>query len=91
MTESELNLIKSNPEPNIKISLRWLGRVPRQSDRYLGFLIRDEDPVKFDENNEDPVTYMDAMHVGNRSRVSGLDLEKEGKILKLFQDHTTED
>ena len=27
----------------------------------LGFLVRDGDPVKLDENDEDPITYMDAM------------------------------
>ena len=53
--------MKSNLEPNIQISLRRSGRVPHQSDRYLSFLVRDGDPVELDENNEDPVTYMDAM------------------------------
>ena len=30
-------------------------------DRYYGFLIWDGDLIKLDENDEDPITYMDAM------------------------------
>ena len=30
-------------------------------DRYYGFLVHDADPIELDENNEDPITYMDAM------------------------------
>ena len=61
MIESEPNLIRSNSELNIQTSLRRSGRVPRQSDRYLDFLIQDGDPVEPDENNEDPIIYMNAM------------------------------
>ena len=53
-------LIGSDPEP-IKEPLRRSGRVPRQSDRYFGFLVRDGDPIELDENDEDPITYMDAL------------------------------
>ena len=53
-------LIRSNPEP-INMPLRRSGRVPHQPDRYYGFLVRDGDPIELDENNEDPITYMDAM------------------------------
>ena len=30
-------------------------------DRYLGFLVRDEDPVELDENDENLITYMDVL------------------------------
>ena len=55
------DLIRSNSEPIIEISLRRSGRVPHQSDRYYSFLVRDGDPVELNENNEDPITYMDVM------------------------------
>ena len=61
VTESEPNLIRSNLEPNIQTCLRRSDRVPHQSDRYLSFLVRDGDSVELDENNEDPVTYVDAI------------------------------
>ena len=61
IAEPESDMIRSNSEPNIPAPLRRSGRVPRQSDRYYGFLVRDGDPIKLDENNEDPITYMDAM------------------------------
>ena len=57
----ESDLIKSNLELIIEISLRRFGRVSHQLDRYYDFLVRDRDPVELDENNEDPITYMDAM------------------------------
>ena len=53
-------LIRSNPKL-IEEPLSRFGRVPHQSDRYFGFLVRDDDLVEFDENNEDPITYMDAL------------------------------
>ena len=37
------------------------GRVPHQPNRYYGFLIRDGNPIELDENNEYPITYMEAM------------------------------
>ena len=58
---TESDLIRSNPKPIIEALLRRSGRVLRQSDRYYDFLVWDGDPVKFDKNNEDPITYMDAM------------------------------
>ena len=61
MIESELDLIRSNPEPNEQTSLRWSDRVLRQSDRYLDFLIQDGDSIELDENDEDSITYMNAM------------------------------
>ena len=45
----------------MQTSLRQSDRVPHQSDRYLGFLVRDGDLVELDENNEDPITYIDVM------------------------------
>ena len=53
-------MIGLNLEP-VKVPLRRSGRVPRQPDRYFSFLVRDKDPIKLDENNEDPITYMDAL------------------------------
>ena len=57
---TEPDLIRSNVEP-IEVSIRRSGRVPHQPDRYYGFLVRDGDPIELDENNEDPITYMEAM------------------------------
>ena len=57
----ESDLIRSNLEPIIEISLRRSGRVLHQSDRYYSFLIRNNNPVKLDENNNDPIIYMDTM------------------------------
>ena len=54
-------MIRSNLESIVEISLRRSGRVPRQPDRYYDFLVWDGDLVEFDENNEDPITYMSAM------------------------------
>ena len=53
----ELTMIESHPEP----TLRRSGRVPYQLDKYYGFLVRDGDPIELDENNEDLITYMDAL------------------------------
>ena len=61
IAEPESDMIRSDPEPNIPVPLRRSGRVPHQSDRYYDFLVRDGDPIELDENNEDPITYMDAM------------------------------
>ena len=57
----ESELIRSNSKPILNAPLRRSGRVPNQPDRYLGFLVQNGDPVELDENNEDPITYMDAM------------------------------
>ena len=61
MTESELDLIRSNSKPNIQTFLKRSDRVLHQPDRYLNFLFQGGDPVELDENNEDPVTYMDVI------------------------------
>ena len=61
MIEVEPDLIRSNSEPNEQTSLRQSDRVLHQLDRYIGFLIQDRDPVELDENDEDPITYMDVM------------------------------
>ena len=55
ITESAMS--ESHPEP----TLRRSDRVPRQSNIYYSFLVRDSDPIELDENNEDPITYMDAL------------------------------
>ena len=59
-TTIESTLIESNLEP-IEEPLRRSGRVSRQRDRYFSFLVRDEDPIELDENDEDSITYMDAL------------------------------
>ena len=61
VAEPEPNLVRSDPEPIVQAPLRRSGRVPYQPDRYYGFLVRVDDPIKLDENDEDPITYMDAM------------------------------
>ena len=50
----------SNPEP-LEAPLRRSDRVPHQPNRYYGFLVQDGDPIELDENDEDPITYMEAM------------------------------
>ena len=64
----ESDLIKSNLELIIEISLRRFGRVSHQLDRYYDFLVRDRDPVELDENNEDPIIYMDVMQRSNSDK-----------------------
>ena len=66
-TTIEPALIGSNPEP-IEEPLRRSSRVPRQSDRYFDFLVCDGDPIELDENDEDPITYMDALQRSNSER-----------------------
>ena len=61
VAEPESDLVRSDPELIVQAPLRQSGRVPCQPDRYYGFLVRDGDPIDLDENNEDPITYMDAM------------------------------
>ena len=56
----ESALIKSNPE-SIEEPLRRSVRVPYQSDRYFGFLVYDGNPIELNENDKDPITYMDAL------------------------------
>ena len=76
-------LIRSNPEP---VPLRRSGRVPRQPDRYYGFLVRDGDPVEPDENNKDPISYMDAMQRSDSDRwlVMGSVTRAEAWISKII-------
>ena len=59
-TTIEPTLIGSDPEP-IEEPLRRSGRVPRQPDREFGFLVHDGDPIELDENDEDLITYMNAL------------------------------
>ena len=61
IAEPESDMIRSDSEPNIPAPLRRSGRVPHQPDRYYDFLVWDGDPIELDENNEDPITYMDAI------------------------------
>ena len=51
----------SNPKPIEKKPLRRSDRVSHQSNRYYDFLVRDGDPIELNVNNENPITYMDAM------------------------------
>ena len=57
---TELALIRSNPESSIDL-MRRSSRIPCQPDRNYDFLVQDGDPIELDENNEDPISYMDAM------------------------------
>ena len=68
VTEPEPDLIRSDLEPIDYAPLRRSGRVPHQPDRYYSFLVRDVDPVELDENNEDPITYIDAMQRPNSKK-----------------------
>ena len=58
---------KSNSEP-VEALLRRSDRVPCQPNRYYGFLIRDSNPIELDENDEDPVIYMEAMQRSNSQK-----------------------
>ena len=61
IAEPEPDLVRLDPKPIVPAPLRRSGRVPCQSDRYYGFLVQDGDPIELDENDEDPITYMDVM------------------------------
>ena len=61
IAEPESDLVRSDPEPIGPTPLRRSARVPHQPDRYYGFLIQDGDPIELDKNDEDPITYMDAV------------------------------
>ena len=64
-----LDLIgESNSKPVIEVPLRRSDRVSHQSDRYYGFLIQNRDSVELDENNEDLITYVDAMQRSNSDK-----------------------
>ena len=63
-TAIELALIGLNLEL-IEEPLRRFDRVPCQPDRYFNFLIPDDNPIELDENDEDPITYMDALQRSN--------------------------
>ena len=54
-------MIRSNLESIVKVPLWRSGRVPHQPDRSYDFLARDGDPVELDENDKDPITYIDVM------------------------------
>ena len=58
---TKLDLMMSNLIPVVEAPLRRSDRVSRQLDKYYGFLVQDGDPVGLDENNEDLITYMDAI------------------------------
>ena len=61
LTHIELDLIgESNLKP-VEAPLKRSDRVPHQSDRYYSFFIRDGDLIELDENDENPITYMEAM------------------------------
>ena len=61
VAEPEPDLVRLNPKPIVLAPLRRSSRVPRQPDGSYGFLVREGDLVELDENDEDPITYMDAM------------------------------
>ena len=51
----------SNLKHIVDAPLRRSDRISHQPDRYYDFLIRDRDSVELDENNENSISYMDAM------------------------------
>ena len=57
----------SNPEP-LEAPLRRSDRVPHQPNRYYGFLVRDGDPIELDENDKNPITYMETMQRPNSQK-----------------------
>ena len=60
-THIELDLIgESNSRP-VEMPLRRSNRVSRQPNRYYGFLAQDGDPIELDENDENLITYIEAM------------------------------
>ena len=61
-------MIRLNLEPIVETTLGRSGRVSKQPDRYNNFFIRDGDPVELDENNKDPIIYMDAMQRANTDK-----------------------
>ena len=65
-TESDL-IEELNLKP-IETPLRRSDRIPHQLDRYYNFLIQDGDPIKLDENDEDPITYMEAVQRPNSQK-----------------------
>ena len=68
VAEPEPDLVRSNSEPIVDAPLRQSGRVPRQPDRDYGFLVWDGDPIELDENDEEPITYIDAMQRPNSEK-----------------------
>mgnify|MGYP007058602103 CR=1 FL=1 len=61
VAEPKSDLIRSDLKPSVPTPLRQSDRVPHHLDRYYDFFIQDGDLVKFDENDEDPITYLDTM------------------------------
>ena len=74
ITKPESDLIRLDSEPNVPAPLRQSDRVLHQSNRYYDLLIRDGDPIELDENDEDPIIYMDA--------IQRLDFEKWLEAMK---------
>ena len=60
-THKKLNLIGESNLEIVEAPLRRSGRVLCQSDRYYSFLIQNNDSIELDENDEDSITYMEAM------------------------------
>ena len=58
----------SNLKLVVEAPLKRFDRVLHQSDRYYDFLIQNRDLIKLDENNEDPITYIDAMQRSNSDK-----------------------
>ena len=58
---TELDLIEKLNLELVEAPLRRSGRVPHQPNRYYSFLVRDGYPIKLDENDEDSITYIEAM------------------------------
>ena len=60
-THTELDLIGESSSEPVEAPLRRSGRVPCQLYRYYSFLIQDGDSIKLDKNDENSITYIEAM------------------------------
>ena len=61
-------MIGESNSKSVEVPLRRYGRVSHQPDRYYNFLIRDGDPIKLDENDEDLITYMEVIQRSNSQK-----------------------
>ena len=77
------NLIRLNLEPLIEAPLRKSDRVSHQLDKYYNFLIWDGDPIELDENDEDLITYMDAMQRSDSDKWLDV-IKSEMKFMKII-------
>ena len=58
----------SNSKFIVEAPLKRFDRVSHQPDIYYNFLIQVEDPIELNENNEDPITYMEAIQMSDSQK-----------------------